>query len=860
MQTSADTLRNSLESARVELLDLGLRNKMVSWRASRRYGVEIVGAEPATIFDRLVRGTAAFGFEPRPDSPEAPAPASRRRNRLPTGVGNSELQSRLLRTSAQARTLLEEQGVNTLFLALGMVEWYESESSQTPRLAPLLLVPVRLERESVRTGFTMSWTGEDLGPNASFTAKSRADFRLNFPVIDENEIDDVEIEVDAYFDAVERAIADFPRWKARRDMAVVDFFSFSKLLMHADLDPENWLEEGDAAAESGVLDSLLGEVGFSDGGAFMSDGRDGERLDDHLRPEDVHHVIDADSSQALAILEVGRGRNLVIQGPPGTGKSQTITNVIADAVADGKTVLFVAEKMAALEVVKRKLDEIHIGDACLELHSHKSTKRLVLDELQRTLELGEPNIEGIKDDFIALGRARDALNRHSDAVNEPVGDTGVSLFYAYGELMAMENRLGDAFSSELRRVEIDGLALWSRLEYQDRRQLTGNLQSALERTGPLNKHVFGESAIRVALPTDIVAVRELGMEGTALAATLASASQRIANALGISDSAETLRDARRLLASANAVLEAPDLRGVNVSAAEWTEQAAEIPGIIDAGIERDKIKAKHPRIAKWDIPVPKLHSAIVALETAPRGFLSSFRTSLRHDVQDAKALLAEVMGGYPPRDLDDQIAILKALRDERMAWSRLNNNRAIADAILSDGWRGDRTPWANLREACEWMIWAHRSISAEEIHAKAIQAVSNGAAANPAFRRELNDVATTLRATLSDRLPEVSDKLQSILNMPQPLAQQSNTRLDDLETFFAACRDRANEISDVARVNVALNAASEAGLGAMTPWAREWDAASTRMADTLDVARYNAIVARVHAGKPGSRRIRRRGA
>ena len=111
-------------------------------------------------------------------------------------------------------------------------------------------------------------------------------------------------------------------------------------------------------------------------------------------------------------------------------------------------------------------------------------------------------------------------------------------------------------------------------------------------------------------------------------------------------------------------------------------------------------------------------------------------------------------------------------------------------------------------------------------------------------------MAATLRATLSDRLPEVADKLQSILNMPQSLAQQPDTRLDALETFFAACRDRANEIGDVARVNVALNAASEAGLGAMTAWAREWDAASVRMVDTLDVARYNAIVARSMMDNP----------
>ena len=845
---SADALRNSLEAARVELLDLGLRNKMVSWRPSRRYGVEIEGEDPAAIFDKLVRGTASFGFKPKTgdDAPEASAPASRRRNRLMTGVGANEMQSRLLRTSAQARTLLEEQGVNTLFLALGMIEWYESESSETPRHAPLLLIPVRLARESIRSGFTMSWTGEDLGPNASFAAKSRADFGLNFPVIDENEIDDVEIEVDAYFDAVERAIADFPRWKAQRDMAVVDFFSFSKLLMHADLDPENWLEENDAAAESGVLDSLLGEDGFSDNGASMHDG---ERLDDHLRPEDVHHVIDADSSQALAILEVERGRNLVIQGPPGTGKSQTITNVIADAVADGKTVLFVAEKMAALEVVKRKLDEIHLGVACLELHSHKSTKRLVLDELQRTLQLGEPSLDGIEDDFAALGRARDALNRHSDAVNEPVGDTGVSLFDAYGKLMAMRERLGDDFQSKLKMLEIAGLDWWPSLEYSERRQLAENLQSALGRTGALDKHVFGESRLGVALPQDIARISEAGAMGIDVAATIRRESQRIANALGIGEDAEALEDTRRLLASGSAVLEAPTLIGVNVSAAEWTERAGLVSDVVDAGARWANLRADFPQVVNWNLDVAELRTARAALAAAPRGFLS-FTAGLRGAVRDGRALLSEVMGGTAPKDVDAQVAILDIMIAEREEWSFLNDLKTITDAILSDGWRGERTPWLALRAACEWMLWARRSIGEGEIHPNVIWAVSTDASANGAFLGDLRDAAKSLQAALSERLPEVAGDLQATLNLPQSPIEPAGTRLDDLDVFFTACRDHANDIGDVARVNLSLDAVSEAGMGVLAHLAREWDAASTLMVDTLDVSRYNAIVARAMMENP----------
>src|SRR5262249_61747270 len=112
---------------------------------------------------------------------------------------------------------------------------------------------------------------------------------------------------------------------------------------------------------------------------------------------DLHQVVDADSSQLLAILDVSKGRNLVIQGPPGTGKSQTITNLIASALGAGRTVLFVAEKLAALEVVKRRLDAVGLGDACLELHSRNTRKKAVLEELRRTLALGRPRLGAVED-------------------------------------------------------------------------------------------------------------------------------------------------------------------------------------------------------------------------------------------------------------------------------------------------------------------------------------------------------------------------------------------------------------------------------------------------------------------------------
>ena len=175
--------------------------------------------------------------------------------------------------------------------------------------------------------------------------------------------------------------------------------------------------------------SALLDAGFDEPAPQISSD---DNLDQILAPQEVHHVVDADSSQVLALLDVNQGRNLVVQGPPGTGKSQTITNMIAEALGAGRTVLFVSEKMAALEVVKRRLDAIGLGDACLELHSNKTAKKAVLDELARTLDLGRPLLADIEADFDELARLRDRLNAYCDAVNTPVGESGVSPYRAQG--------------------------------------------------------------------------------------------------------------------------------------------------------------------------------------------------------------------------------------------------------------------------------------------------------------------------------------------------------------------------------------------------------------------------------------------
>ena len=321
-----------------------------------------------------VYGTLDFGGD---ESDLAPS-VNQKNRRLQTGETTTALQKRLLNTYRLANTTIEETGVNTLFLGLGMLRWYESDSSQEERLAPLVLVPARLERTGVRARFSLGYTGDDLGVNLSLLEKAREGFALNLPGRDALEpLDGQDIDVAGYIAQVEELVHQSApdRWSVEPDRIVLGFFSFNKLLMYLDLGLPSVIHNE-------IISALFGDHGFTEPQSAIGSH---ENLDGRLKPGDVFHVLDADSTQVLAIHDAGRGRNMVIQGPPGTGKSQTIANIIAEAVAQGKRTLFVSEKMAALEVVKRRLDNIGLGNACLELHSHKTNKRETLNELRRTL-------------------------------------------------------------------------------------------------------------------------------------------------------------------------------------------------------------------------------------------------------------------------------------------------------------------------------------------------------------------------------------------------------------------------------------------------------------------------------------------
>ncbi len=346
-------LSYNLEVARRDLLDLGLRNPLLNYKLLRGKGLDILNEKPVELFRILVHEEKRMSFLPSGSypsigngvgqlaQPEQDTAASVRHANLQlrTEYSSQQLQSRLLATYRAARTSIEEQGVNTLYLTLGMVHWREDDKSEKFHRAPLILIPVTLQRSNALDRFHLTYSGEEIGENVSLAEKLKLEFAIrDFPRLLEAE--DEDIDVAGHFRAIGKAIHSRPGWIIDSKAVTLGFFSFAKFLMYRDLDPTTW-PASQGLLEHGILQSLFGDGGFQSMGPTYPDDK---LLDDQQGDAKLTQVVDADSSQTVALLEIMGGHNLVIQGPPGTGKSQTIVNLIAAAVAEGKKVLFVSGK------------------------------------------------------------------------------------------------------------------------------------------------------------------------------------------------------------------------------------------------------------------------------------------------------------------------------------------------------------------------------------------------------------------------------------------------------------------------------------------------------------------------------------
>ncbi len=431
LNKSTNLIEKEFKNLRRELLDLTLRNQLLNFK-SRAKTITIVNQSPVNLFQTLVLQDSKMYFVAnKKDKKEDKSSVwdhipfdfskfSEGDRKLATDLTPKELQKRLYYINNQAKTMLQEQGYNILYLAVGFLEWKDKSKPRQKNNAPLVLIPVAMERKKVGESFNLEWTGEDIQTNISLKAKL-LEAGIELPDFEFKRYGEV---IDHYIASVRRAVSRMDGWEVNNNVAL-GFFSFTKFVMYNDLNPEAWADNVDLTKNE--LIQAIFNPAKNDQEAFKE-----EDIDSQLEYRTMYQVLDADSSQIAAIEDVKAGRNLVVEGPPGTGKSQTIVNLIAELLAEGKSVLFVSEKMAALDVVKDRLTGVGLGKFVLELHSHKTRRKKFLKDLQKATNVRAQEPLNIDQTIRKLETLRRQLDDYSQIIHKPVFAVNLSAFQLYG--------------------------------------------------------------------------------------------------------------------------------------------------------------------------------------------------------------------------------------------------------------------------------------------------------------------------------------------------------------------------------------------------------------------------------------------
>lgn len=671
------------------LLDLSLRNRLLNHRTTSKT-IPLAVHDLARLEDLLADGRVFRLLPERPADSEDDESALRQRElesgRLRTTLADEDLERRLVRVYRAARLSLQEGGANTLYLAVGFLRWYETPASPTERRAPILLYPLVMTRRSVAEGtkgYRIELADDEPQVNITLLQKLEGEFEIRVPGLDELDTDENGLDLSRILDRFRQAIRPMQRWKVEED-AAVGLFSFTKYLMWLDLDRRER-----ALTRNAVVRHLFEtpDQPFAEDVEFP----DPSTFDANRPATDVFVPAPADSSQQTAIFAAADGHTFVLEGPPGTGKSQTITNLISHALATGKRVLFVSEKIAALDVVHKRLSRTGLAPFCLELHSNKARKRGVLEQLRQALDIaGRKAPETWPRVAEQLDTVRTEVNAHTKALHEK-RSFGRSAFHGLSRLIALRDapRVRLSFG-EHDAVDVDAL--------ERKRSVVRDAKVALQTVGDPREHPWRASRLEEWGPALPARAEETGSRVADAASLLEDASTALAADLEVEPQDLSRRDLDALAEAAAlfARTPAPPVRLLTEGAFEQERER------IEAWIATGRVVKGHAEAlgARWedallDLDLPALRKQI---EASGKTFWPFSWLEARTAKKQMKTVLRT--DGLPATDA--LLADLEPAIDWRQRRQELDAADAEAKELLGAHWRGCMTNWDRLAGMLDW--------------------------------------------------------------------------------------------------------------------------------------------------------------
>ena len=747
--TVADKVSLTINAWKSKLLDLTKRNRALNYKPNKVTTVAIVDEQAAEIFRLLCLTGKSLKFKPalekKKDQTETtsvqaaqttsdntgllaeedfetslPAPDFVPYNTagladqytddyLQTSVAPEILDKSLRRLEEQARLAIEEQGVNSLFLALGMLHYKESGNSDEVYKAPLVLIPVELARKSARSGYTIKITDDETIVNPSLTEHLRRNHGIALPEIPDSAALSENYDLQRFFAEVCDAVQHQAGWTVKNEIHLA-LFSFQKLVMYKDLERNQ---------ENLAAHSIINRIITRNGDNFVGlpdDVRTVE-LDREFAPETTAQVVDADSSQLRAIAAVARNHNLVLEGPPGTGKSQTITNLIAQTLSAGKSILFVAEKQAALNVVHNRLVKAGLGEFCLEMHATKANKRAVMQEIRQALDASLQGVAVPQASSQRLPVVREQLTAYARAVHAPYGALNSSPYRIYGEVGAVLTAPKVALRTDIFSV--------AQSNFNDALREIEDLTVAAEAVGSPAKHPWRETRRTFYSEDDLDQIAIIGAKLRNQLNEAQELARKIEASFGLPP-IKTFADVETAIGIATVIARSPGAPMQVLGNEAWNTAPPEAKDLIERGRRtvalREKAEQNFSPAAFDQDPTED----IAFIEQKSIGLFSFFAFFNGRYRSVKKSWLSYRLPSYQAT-LTEQGNDLKTIAEYLREQKELRAQSAKGSDFFGALWQGEQSNWSALENYIAWVLDFRRLCVSHGLREQALATASRSA-------------------------------------------------------------------------------------------------------------------------------------
>lgn len=749
-----------------KLLDLSKRNKALNFKSTKVTTVAIVDEQPGIVFQYLYMDGKQMRFIPILPSKNATTPDLESqdltlfdRDDIEKEYGNAffqpykledlenkhtdnllqcnttpeRLDISLRRLDEMLRSNIEEQGVHTLFLALGMLYYYEDDNSNEELRAPLILLPVNIERKSARTGYSITAAEDDPMVNPTLVEYLKQSYNIRLPELPDFS-EESSFDLQDFFIKLIHNIKQKQRWLIKNDIYLAHF-TFQKFVMFKDIE-----KNSEVFKDHRLVNQLVTKKETYSFWGLPQEIQQMD-LDSEFPPEETFTVLDADSSQLRAIAAIAKGYDIVIEGPPGTGKSQTIVNIIALALSQNKTVLFVSEKIAALQVVQRRLKEAGLDEFCLELHSTKGNRKEVIDDLKKTIDASlSPPPQTIKISK-KLRETRMQLTQYVQEVHkiiEPLGLSTFEVYGAYGELIIYES---SKFEGEIRSVSKDQL--------DDLNTLLNEFVTLSLPLGQIKDHPWLDAHKTYYSQTSLSNIKQLASNSLALLSDFLDETGSICLKGGL-ETPGTFKDFDSQLTLFKIILKSPHIPWKKLKELNWQVIPKKLNKVFDNGKRYTEIihflKDKYSNI----VFQKNYESDILYLEEMMSGFsryFMIFKKRYRAIRKEWKSLRIE----KSKTTLLQKINEIKQADESQVLKNWLDNVANEEVDLFGNDWKGSHSDWDNLKNIADWVCQFNMALVKVKFSDQTYQTAST------------NELTDKKVAGLSDLYDKLLDSI-SVLN------------------------------------------------------------------------------------------------